>query len=355
MKVLQIVGVNYKQGNGITVITDELIKTLLKNNIQSELLLLKPTKYEVPYNVYVCNDNFYSFFTKKHYDLVVFHGLFYKEYVKIGRILQKKNIPYVIKPHSSLMKISHRKSFLKKKIAFQLYLNSFINKSAALLFSNEEERLNSVFYEHKYYIETNGLNIDKTLKLNKPIDDDINLLFLSRLDFRHKGIDYLIAGYKKYVKKTNGKIAKLNIYGIGSKKQENRLAKLIKEVPSITFNGPAFGKEKEKVLENSDILMLTSRYEGFPTIFIDVLTRGIPVIVTPGTNAAYFEKEGIGWLSSLSSKSIAHTIERAVNDYIQNKSKIAQNCRNFAQNNFDIDKNIEITIQIYNDVLASIL
>jgi len=353
MKVLQIVGVNFKHGNGITAITDEFVKTLLKNNIQSEVLLLKPTKLEVPYSLHVSIDNYDIFFAANHYDLVVFHGLFYKKYVEIGKILQKMNIPYLIKPHSSLMRLSHNKSFIKKKIAFILYLNSFIKKSYALVFSNEEEHVNSIFGKHKYYIETNGLSIDKTLNLYKKDNKEVNLLFLSRLDFRHKGIDFLIAGYKKYIKRTKGEVAKLNIYGIGSKKQEKKLVKLIKDVPSITFNGPVFGIEKERVLENSDILMLTSRYEGFPTIFIDVLTRGIPVIVTPGTNAAYFQKEGIGWLSNLSSDSIANVIEKAVNEYTHNKSEIALTCKNFALNNFDIEKNIKITIDIYNDVLES--
>ncbi len=353
MKVLQIVGVNFKHGNGITAIIDELVKALLKKDIQSEVMLLKPTKLEVPYSVHASIIDYHIFFTNNQYDLVVFHGLFYKEYVKIGRILRKKNTPYLIKPHSSLMKLSHKKSFLKKKIAFALYLNSFVRKSNALVFSNEEEHINSIFKKHKYYLEPNGLSIDKTLKLKKNDHEEVNLLFLSRIDFRHKGIDFLIAGYKKYIERTKGEVAKLTIYGIGSEKQEKKLAKLIKDVPSITFNGPAFGKEKEKVLENSDILMLTSRYEGFPTIFIDVLMRGIPVIVTPGTNAAYFQKEGVGWLCNLSSNSIANAIEKAVNEYTSNKSEIALTCKNFALHNFDIEKNIEITIDIYNTALKS--
>ena len=89
--------------------------------------------------------------------------------------------------------------------------------------------------------------------------------------------------------------------------------KLAPEVFSL--NGPVFGAEKAEVFAGSDIKVLTSRYEGFPTVLTEALFAGLPCVVTSMTNAGFFEKARIGWCSSLASHSIATTIKRAVDDF----------------------------------------
>ena len=351
MKVLQVVGVDYREGNGIYVIVNCLIKELINNGVDSELLLLKKSKFKLDYIFHDDINDFDLFFNVNNYDLVVFHGLFYKKYTEIGKVLEKKNIPYVVKPHSSLVRNSHKKSFLKKRLAFIFYLNHFIRKSKLILFSNIEEKNNSIFQNHPFELDYNGLKIDEIDLSNKISTKEMSLFFLSRIDFSHKGIDYLIEGYKKYVNNTKGLKVKLNIYGAGSKHDEKKLENLISNHPLINYYGGVFGLEKLQIIDNNDILILTSRYEGFPTIFMDVLQRGVPAIVTPGTNATFFAKKDLGWVANLTSDSIAETIELSVKEYLLKKNTIRLNCYNFAHKNFSIEKNISRTIKIYKSTL----
>ena len=353
MKILQIVGAEFKKGNGITIITHELIQELNLHGIKTELLLLTPTDISVNYIIHQNIHDYDLFFANNKFDLVVFHGLFYYKYYIIAKYLALNNIPYIIKPHSSLMRASHKKSWLKKKVSFIFFFNKFIKNSSSIIFSNDEERRNSVFFPNKYFIETNGITLITEKNTSISSSDNINLLFLSRIDFQHKGIDYLIKGFKEFDSKTKLSNVKLNIYGTGINKELVRLNKLIKDTPSIKFFGPIFGEAKDKLLKKSDILLLTSRYEGFPTILIDVLCKGIPVIITPGTNATFFEKEGVGWIADLLPNSIAMTLERAVLDYTNRKQEIKKRCIIFVHENFDIKKTINETISIYYEVINS--
>lgn len=357
MKILNIVGEEFKKGYGISTITHELTKELNLRGVTAELLLLKPVEFDNTYYVVHQNISDYnSFFDRNMFNLVIFHGLYFIKYIEIANYLNRNKIPYLIKPHSSLMKASHNKSWIKKKVAFFLVFNRFINNSFALLFSNEEEKENSIFRNKKYYLETNGIALpaNETLNVSAEEDSNINLLFLSRIDFNHKGIDYLINGFEIYKRRNHQSNVKLMIYGSGNNKELSKLNKIIRNNLDISFMGPIFGPEKDELLRRSNILILTSRYEGFPTIFIDVLSKGIPCIVTPGTNAGFFEKEKVGWLAELSASSIAHTIERAILDYSGHKHEIKKRCILFAQEKFDIRNTVFESIRIYQNVLESI-
>lgn len=357
MKILHIVGDTFDFKNGIAIISHELTEELSRKGIQAEILLLRPTVAKSTYPIHQNIDDFRIFFENQNYDLAVFHGVYRYNFTKIAKQLRKRKITYLIRPHSSLMKASFRKSWLKKRIGLLTFFRAFIKYSYAIVFSNEEEHLNSILRSKKYFIEQNGIKLEKVdlLRFKPKVEytDIIELLFLSRIDFSHKGIDFLVKGFEKFKLKRESKNVHLSIYGKGSTKDELKLKKLIKDIPDIGFYGPAFGKEKDELLSRTDILMLTSRYEGFPTILIDVLSKGIPVIITPGTNAGYFQNEGVGWLADLTADSIAETIERAIYDYKDNKQEIIERCINFAFQNFDITKNIENSIELYSEVIQN--
>lgn len=63
----------------------------------------------------------------KRPDIVVFHEVYYIQFIKIASSLRKMNIPYVILPHGALVKASQHVKRWKKIIANTFFFtNSFI-------------------------------------------------------------------------------------------------------------------------------------------------------------------------------------------------------------------------------------
>lgn len=102
-----------------------------------------------------------------------------------------------------------------------------------------------------------------------------SLIFVGRLDFKHKGLEYLIEILKKVLE--NDKSIKCLIVGDGPDKE--KLLKLIKRA-KIGENVIFIGKSDNvyQYYESADVLLQTSRWEGFGMTIIEAMSCGLPVI-----------------------------------------------------------------------------
>ena len=66
------------------------------------------------------------------YDLVVFHGVYDPRFALLAWQCRCKHIPYLVKPHSSLMKTAQKRSGVKKSVVRVLYVDTFIKRSNGL-------------------------------------------------------------------------------------------------------------------------------------------------------------------------------------------------------------------------------
>ena len=318
MKILHIYFGDYKEGNGIFTVLDVQLRWLglQTKTISSSLLLNKDQEYVgSDYETFrYSTKSFKSIIQKGKYDLAIIHGFFFLDYIKISKELKSEGIPYLIKPHSSFTKRSWGKSYLKKKIAFYFAgLSKVVKNATGIIYINSEEQTNSYNFNKSTFIERNGLELPEKALSVKTIHHPIHISFFSRIDFNHKGIDILL----KAVNQLKSESIHFDFWGIGSEKEVNKLQKYItdKKLNNVSYRGACFGDEKKKVFDNADILILTSRYEGFPTVFIEALLNGIPAIVSPGTNACFFHNQGIGWKCTLNPSEIANTIKSAIDEF----------------------------------------
>jgi len=81
------------------------------------------------------NDGFYQ-----DIDIAHIHGLFNLEHVKIGKVLQKYNIPYIISPHGGLMFEALKYHKFRKEVAVRFFLKNLLSKATFLHALGEEEK-----------------------------------------------------------------------------------------------------------------------------------------------------------------------------------------------------------------------
>jgi glycosyltransferase involved in cell wall biosynthesis len=223
--------------------------------------------------------------------------------ISILKSLLPKTIKYIAR-ESSIPSKSHSKTGKGKilKILYKLFYNKF-----DLIISQSEYMKNDLI--NNYNISESKITI-----INNPVDlDKINLLSKeSVVSFDKNKINLLAVGRLNKVKRFNLLIdlmSKLNdsfhLTIIGNGYEENSLRKQIQELnldQNIDLIG--FKSNPYKYMANADMLLISSEYEGFPNVVLEVNACGIPVfafncpggiseIIEDGINGILIENDNI--------------------------------------------------------------
>lgn len=147
---------------------------------------------------------------------------------------------------------------------------------------------NVVFFVPETYEQTKANNIFY-IPLTSHLSHEIktypvirnNFSFIGRLENQQKNITALIklANWNR----------EINIYGHGNmiKKLNNKLQ------DKSQYRGPAKKAQINEILQTTKALLITSHYEGFPTIAVEALSNGVPIIMFDTFNSVkFFEKSG---------------------------------------------------------------
>lgn len=251
-------------------------------------------------------------------DVVVFEGIYFKEYVAFSKELRKKHISYVIVPRGSMTyQAMHNHAWLKKWIAHKLWFDSFINHAWRIQYLTQQEADDSTkLFKTPYFIVHNGFDTPSVVKTSF-CSEDIKAIFIGRLDIYHKGIDILLDAITEVHKVLHDAGFFLNIYGphkYDYEKIKNEIRKRgLNDIASV--NDEISGKEKEQAILDSDLFIMTSRFEGHPMGLIEALAYGLPCIVTPGTNMSEeVNKSDAGWTCEGNVKSIQDALLRAIHE-----------------------------------------
>lgn len=301
--------------------------------------------------------SFWYFIKNKNPDIVIFHSLYKIQYVGYSLILLMMNIPYLIEFHGGSSFYNMRKNHWSKKLANLLYFNFFVDRSAGLIYLNEQEWKDSIFKDRKVnkVIIPNGVYLPDgivELKSNKQ-KKKIEIVFLSRIDIHHKGIDLLLEAIS--ILHSSGYSNFMHFSFYGDAKNADEFYKLcLPYSDMVEYKGSVFGDQKKKVFQEADLFILTSRYEGMPIAILEALSYACPCIVTKETNMAeLIEKNSAGWVTALNPKEIARTIENAYNDYIVASHSYQQNAYK-AVKDFDWSEIVKNSIDKYIDLIKKI-
>jgi glycosyltransferase involved in cell wall biosynthesis len=222
-----------------------------------------------------------------------------------------KSVKFVAR-ESSIVSIKNKKERYPK-------LFDFLYKT---IYSNFHLIVSQSIYMKKDLIENYSIHKEKIRVINNPVDIDsiveksytkelkekINLLAVGRLN-KVKGYDLLL----ETISKSNNKY-QLTILGEGQ--EENSLKELVNTLnisDRVFFLG--FQANPYTFMKEADLMILSSRYEGFPNVVLEANTCGTPVVAfdCPGGTGEIIENGVNGFLVECGNVDVlAETINKAI-------------------------------------------
>lgn len=262
-------------------------------------------------------------------DLIVVEQAYPYAKDKIRREIMQSGIPYVIIPRGEFTATAQNKKKLKKILGnFILGYYRFVNKASAIqcLTEQEKQETNSKWNKKKIVLP-NGTILPK-LEKESFNDSCIKAVFIGRIEPFQKGLDLFMQACNEIQNELRSAGVRISIYGSDQENKAHQVKKFVLEnnmVDFITFNNPVFGKEKDFILKNSDVFILTSRFEGHPTGLLEALSYGLPAVITTGANMREeIEKYNAGWTSDITAEGIKDSLLSMISD----KQNFNVKCRN---------------------------
>lgn len=251
-------------------------------------------------------------------DIVVFHEVYYMNYYKLAKILVKNDIPYIVIPHCSLTRGAQERKKIIKKMVNKIWVNKFTEQACGIQYSSIYEKESSRLFRSKSIIIPNGIPLLTNVTKKYKKHNSVELIFIGRLSVKQKGLDLLIDACALIREEMEEKNINISLYGSdfeGGKEYIQRKISEYKLENNVKLYNPIYGEEKQRVLLESDIYILTSRYEGLPMMILEAMQIGLPLLVTPGTGCLEIvQKEKCGWGVEENIDSISEGILRAANE-----------------------------------------
>lgn len=352
MRVLHVIN-SLNIGGAETLITNYLVHSKEKINIENDLCILYDTKTFLYKKLKDNNIKIYNLKSKNKYDIrivlklvkiinqnkydIVHVHLFPAQYFCSLASLFTKNTKYIFTEHSSF---NRRRNYGIFRVIDYI---SYLPYSKIICVSNisKIDLLNWIpSLSKKALVIYNGIPIEGKEEVNNKYD----LILVGSMRSNVKGIDILLKAIKIIDNHIN--INKVAIVGDGILKDELiNLRNSLELENKVDFLGNR--KDINNLLEQSKIFVLPSRWEGLPISLLEAMSKakpiissnvgGIPEIIEDGKTGILVEPEN--------EIDLAKAIERLLDDY--------EYAKNLGENAYNVVKN-KFSIEIYNDNLYNL-
>jgi glycosyltransferase involved in cell wall biosynthesis len=298
------------------------------------------------------------------YDIVHINGLRNIHDIMAFFCAKNYDVPYIQQSHGDIPRIMAKKRLkwlIDVSFSYSLIKNA--QKVIALNRWEAEQYKRIGVPEEKIAIIPNGINLSEYAELppkglfkrkfNIPESKKV-ILYLNRID-KIKGTDILVKTYAHLVKKMGYKDAILAIAGPdeGFLNEVKSIANALNVSDSIIFTGPLYGKNKLQAYVDSDVYLLSSRYETFPMTILEAYACSKPVIAfdVGGLKDLVIDRE-TGFLVEFGEvEKLAKSILNILND--ENMAiRMGLRGKKFLKENFTIEKVVTSLEKIYNEVVS---
>ncbi len=296
--ILMTIGkANPDRPNGVNVVVDGLARSFQKMGFPHEVWGLTPTPDEpTPVRSYPLR--LFPFLasrlglSKELRDalwglpegaLVHFHGGLILEFYRASRILEARNIPWVISAHGAYRQEALRSGKWKKSIYALLFERRLLGSALRIqaLAPGEIEGMRRYLPTGSEVLIPNGMDMGLQRAYHHEGEKRI-LVYCGRVVARTKGLDLLLKAFSELAHGMPR--SRLWIIGDGPDLPDLRdLAAKTCPPGSVVFHGARYGEEKRELLRQASVFVQFSRHEGFPMGVLEAAALGLPLVVTEGT------------------------------------------------------------------------
>jgi len=174
-------------------------------------------------------------------------------------------------------------------------------------------------------------------------EEDI-VLIVGRIDWQ-KGLEDAV---KAFAEVHSGiKDTKLVIVGrdFGFKDHLQKLAKQCDVYSDVVFTGELGDEVLYSAYASAKVLLMTSIYEGFPTVLLEAMASGLPVISTPikGVSEIIPNRGGVVWCKK---KHLSEKLGEILSDE-NNRRTLSARAKEIVRRDFDWNKNANRILDLY--------
>jgi len=267
-----------ENGHTVSVITRGN-HLFLEDYMFEEINIIKPKYFPIyPFHVQIHKRYIEKTIENLSIDFDLFHI-----HSPLAPVVCNKGIPIVSTIHTSLLEdikhyqISNLKTFSSKLLTHfssKFFIQELMNKSkiTTTVSTGVANELKKYYNVRKIVVAGNGVDEKKFFPINKK--DNNYMLYVGRLDYRKGVLDLIEAS-----KLLNTEI-KIIIVGEGPLKQliEEKIRN--NEINNIVLKGHLSGQELVEIYQNALIFIFPSHYEGLPTVLLEAMASGLPVVTT---------------------------------------------------------------------------
>jgi len=266
------------------ILTSDILKRKIKKDVISNNINIIYKKCY--HNLWGKNPivNIYSYIQKNYhkYDLIHAHSYIFFTSLQSAFFRKIKEIPLILHIHGGVytpqymsLNFNEKLQLYFKNQIFDKIIGKFTVKNADALISVSKRDLNLLKKRYNisnklYYYIPNAIDTDK-FKININYDRDY-ITFIGRLSYI-KGLDkfiHLIESLYKLNKNLKFRI-------IGSGRLLHLVIEARKKYPIEYFHSFPYD-QMNKIYNTSKLLVISSRFEGVPTILLESLACGTPVV-----------------------------------------------------------------------------
>jgi glycosyltransferase involved in cell wall biosynthesis len=294
----------------------------------------------------------------KGFDLVHLHELWsYPQYL-VGKKAIELGIPIVISPHGHFHPVGMNRSKWKKSIFRSIYLDKLLHAASGLVvLTDDEAKYARNYVQHagaRIAVIPNGVaNIDDQWTL--PISGTPPyLLFCSRIH-PQKGLEHFLDAYAGWSGKKDFRFKIAGPFDNAAYETQIRSQVVKLQLESfVDFVGPVFGSAKYALLAGASALVLTSIFEGLPTILLEAMQLGCPMIISDQCGIdGMLKAEGIALVSPPEAKAIGKNLETFQSGSKSLKARAAIRGPELVAENFSLQMVANRYLAFYQSIVAN--
>ncbi|MFW9827339.1 MAG: glycosyltransferase family 4 protein [Candidatus Thorarchaeota archaeon] len=347
-----------KNIDSVILTSDIFNKKIQKGILDNSIEIIYRNYY---YNLWGINPivNIYSFLKKElqNFDIIHAHSYIFFTSLQCALLRKLRKFPFILHIHGGVQtpknlspSIIENFRLRFKNLFFDKFIGKFTINSADAIISVSKQDLNII---KKRY----GISHDYTYSIPNAVNTDIYkkfdqserkyITFIGRLSYI-KGFDRFI----KIIKELSKNDKNLEFLIIGKGPLIN-LLKSVEEILPITYFESYPYEKMVEIYNLSKLVLITSRFEGMPTILLESLACETPVISLDvgGISEVLLDKKNGRLISNYSTEIVVKSILEII--YDEQKLKIfGKSGRNIILENFSwkiiVDKIEEIYSKIIN-------